>query len=77
VGGYYYHIGLDGQSSLRLENFTAGLLRGPQGAMDLANQHIAHAIARLAQADFSSAPLGGKCTAYCAAVPWCWRFKPE
>ncbi len=77
VDGFYWRIGPGGRSSLRLGNFVHEQYRGPQGAMALAYVHIADAVTRLGQADFSSTPLGGKCTPYCAAGAWCWHNKPE
>ncbi len=77
VEGFYWRIGPQGRSGLRLSSFAHAQYTGPRGAIELASEHIAAAVTHLAQAEFSAEPLGGKCSAYCIAAAWCWRFKPE
>ncbi len=77
VEGFYWKIGPDGASSLKLSKFKDGDLKGPKGAFTLTIQHIAQILTGIREAHFISQPLGGKCPTYCGAAPWCWRYLAE
>jgi ATP-dependent helicase/DNAse subunit B len=77
VEGFYWRIGPKGKSALQLSKFAYEELTGPEGAFAIAQGHIEHALEGLNAADFRSAPLDGKCSAYCVAASWCWHYQPE
>ncbi len=75
--GFYWRIGPDGASTLKLSRFRDGELSGPAGAIELAGRHISNILRSLQRSEFPSQPLGGKCPDYCVIAPWCWRYSPE
>ncbi|MDD5368168.1 MAG: PD-(D/E)XK nuclease family protein [Anaerolineaceae bacterium] len=77
VEGFYWKIGPDGASSLKLSRFRAGELYGPQGAIALTREHLERSLSGLRRGAFASQPLGGKCPSYCGAAPWCWNYVAE
>lgn len=77
VEGFYWRIGPKGKSALQLSKFEHESFRGPEGALEIAREHISHALEGVQSAHFPQAPLDGRCPAYCVAASWCWRYQPE
>jgi RecB family exonuclease len=75
--GFYWKIGPDGASSLKLSKFQSDEYHGVYGALQLTQAHLARVLSGLRRGEFAPDPLGGKCPNYCGAAPWCWRYLPE
>lgn len=77
VEGFYWKLFPCEASSLKLSRFTYGDLTGPEGAFEIARQHIRRIISGIWQASFPPLPPSGGCPPYCPASAWCWRYKPS
>jgi ATP-dependent helicase/DNAse subunit B len=77
IEGFYWRIGSKGRSGLQLSKFEHEAFAGPEGALAMAQEHIDHALEGVQAALFPQSPLDGKCSAYCVAASWCWRYEPE
>lgn len=77
IEGFYWRIGSKGRSALQLSKFEHESFIGAEGALAIAQEHIYQALEGMQEAQFPQSPLEGKCSAYCVASSWCWRYQPE
>lgn len=77
IEGFYWRFGAKGRSTLQLSKFEHETFSGPEGALEIAQEHINHALEGVQEAHFPQSPLDGKCSAYCVAASWCWHFQSE
>jgi len=77
IEGFYWRIGTKGRSALQLSKFEHEGFSGAEGALALVQEHICHALEGVQAAHFPQTPLDNKCSAYCVAASWCWRYQPE
>jgi len=74
--GFYWALNAKKAGSLKLSKFQTDDFEGPDGAIQVAKQHLEQIIHGLQQADFRpQVPVGG-CPQYCGARLWCWRYRP-
>ncbi|PKO05337.1 MAG: hypothetical protein CVU41_11915 [Chloroflexi bacterium HGW-Chloroflexi-3] len=74
--GFYWSLNAKKEGSLKLSTFQTDDFEGPDGAIQIAKQHIEMIMDGLSVADFRpQVPVGG-CPDYCAARLWCWRYHP-
>lgn len=74
--GFYWSLNAKKEGSLKLSAFQTEDFAGPNGAIQIAKQHIEMIMDGLSVADFRpQVPVGG-CPNYCAARLWCWRYHP-
>jgi ATP-dependent helicase/DNAse subunit B len=80
VDGIYWMILRGEAGSLRLGNFLHKgeecVYQGPQGAIQLAKEHLERIVSGVHQGSFPPIPPNGGCPTYCAASEWCWRYQP-
>lgn len=80
VAGFYWHVDAAEPSRLTLQDFSGdaqeGLPGGPEGAMQLAADRAAAAIAGVRAGRFGPRPPEGGCPAYCPAASFCWHYAP-
>lgn len=74
--GFYWSLNAKKEGSLKLSSFETEDYAGPDGAIQIAKQHIELIMDGLSVADFRPKVPDGGCPNYCAARLWCWRYHP-
>lgn len=79
--GFYWGILKARAGNLRLSTFEAEhhgkSYSGPEGAIELATEHVRAVVHGVRAGQFPPIPPRGGCPEYCAAASWCWRYTPR
>jgi ATP-dependent helicase/DNAse subunit B len=79
VEGLYWSILKAEAGRLKLDKFRYErddrTYTGLEGAVRLAEEHVARIVQGVQKGNFPPVPPRGGCPSYCAAATWCWRYR--